>query len=394
LVFTPPAAPSPLTGALGALTVQAAASADGPPQVPQPGDQLVLGGTYTLESGDTLAGNLLVLGGSAALEADSTVEGDIVVLGGSLQVDGLVEGDLGVVGGLVTLGSTAVIEGDVNALSGSVQREEGAVIEGDLNQNTFSVTPFVAPGAFHFGNMGDWSQFFGNLGGLTPVAPAIRFSANPLWDILWFGFRSFLWAALAVLVALFAPRASARAGAAGAARPPAAGCLGCSTLIVAPLVLLVLVITLCGIPVALVLAFILALAWAFGVVALGLEAGKRLAVLLKQDWAPPVSAGVGTFGLTLVMNGAALVPCIGWMVPLLVGCVGLGAVLLTRFGAQDYPVDLPVAAISSPVAPYSATVPMASATVVGEALAADEAPQAVEPPSVADEPPADPDPNT
>jgi hypothetical protein len=36
-----------------------------------------------------------------------------------------------------------------------------------------------------------------------------------------------------------------------------------------------------------------------------------------------------------------LVPCVGWMAPAAVGLVGLGAVLLTRFGGRVYPYDEP-----------------------------------------------------
>jgi len=73
-------------------------------------------------------------------------------------------------------------------------------------------------------------------------------------------------------------------------------------------------------------------------VALGLEVGTRLARLLNRDWALPVNAALGVFILTLVANTIGeIVPCIGWLVPTLLGAVGLGAVLLTYFGAKDYP---------------------------------------------------------
>ncbi len=89
-----------------------------------------------------------------------------------------------------------------------------------------------------------------------------------------------------------------------------------------------------------------------------METGKRLAALMKQDWALPVSAMIGTFLLTLLVNGlGALVPCVGWIVPALVGMVGLGAVLVTRFGAQA----LPDAAAAAPSAQVVDTIPLPSA---------------------------------
>ena len=83
-------------------------------------------------------------------------------------------------------------------------------------------------------------------------------------------------------------------------------------MIVAPLVLILLAITICGIPISVIGALTLFVAWAFGIIVLGMEVGKRLAHLVNRDWALPVSASIGTFILTFVLNSIeALVPCIG-----------------------------------------------------------------------------------
>jgi hypothetical protein len=153
---------------------------------------------------------------------------------------------------------------------------------------------------------------------------------------------------LAVVVVLFVPRNAERTAIAAISQPLAAGGLGCITLPVALLILVGLAITICGIPLTIIGAFLLAAAWAFGLISLGAEVGSRLAGIVKQDWALPVSAGVGTFALTFVTNAiGSFLPCVGWLVPLLVGAVGLGAVLLTRFGGQVYP-------------PYAPAVPQGS----------------------------------
>ena len=43
----------------------------------------------------------------------------------------------------------------------------------------------------------------------------------------------------------------------------------------------------------------------------------------------------------------SLVPCVGWVLPVLVGCIGFGAVVLTRLGSQAYPPQLEMAAAYS-----------------------------------------------
>jgi hypothetical protein len=186
----------------------------------------------------------------------------------------------------------------------------------------------------------------------------VRF--NPLWDGLWWLIRSFLWAALAVLVSLFLSQRTERVAESVLKNPLVAGGMGCLTILIVPLILLVLVITICGIPFALIGTFGLWVAWGFGIIVIGYEIGRRLAQLIKADWAIPVSAGIGTFALTLGLNGiGALVPCVGWMAPAAVGLVGLGAVLLTRFGGRVYPYDEPGGAGSGPEPRLSGPLPPA-----------------------------------
>ncbi len=310
-----------------------------PEQQGQSGDKLVVGGTYSLESGETLDGSLLILGGTANLEAGSTVEKDVTVIGGTINVNGQVKGDVSAVGGMVSLGSTAVVGGDVNTLAGQLTRDDGARIEGQVNTGTTGPFALVVPGTIQIPGLENLP--------LIPLpknfnAPAASVRFNPVWDGLWWLIRSFLWAALAVLLALFLSQRTERVAASVMKNPLVAGGMGCLTILIVPLILLVLVITICGIPFALLGAFTLWIAWGFGIIVIGYEIGRRLAQLFKADWAIPVSAGIGTFALTLGLNGiGALVPCVGWMAPAAVGLVGLGAVLLTRFGGRVYPYDEP-----------------------------------------------------
>ena len=284
------------------------------------GDKLVLGGVYTLDSGETLTGSLIVLGGSVTLEAGSTVTGDVVLLGGSMIAQGTIEGDLFSMGGSLELSDTSVIQGDLNTLGGSAQGVALADVQGDVVSDESIVMPIP-------------------INGLSGIRlPNIPMQVNPLWGLLWFMIQTLLWAAIAVVVVLFLPRPTQRVSQAVVAQPLVAGGLGFLTVVVAPFVLLFLVIIIIGIPVALIAVLLLVAAWAFGFIAIGAEVGKRLAQMSKADWALPVSAGLGTFLLALITYGIGeIVPCVGWIVPFLVGITGLGAVILTRFGTLPYP---------------------------------------------------------
>jgi cytoskeletal protein CcmA (bactofilin family) len=290
------------------------------------GDKFVIGGTFTLQEDEILDGNLFVLGGLATLDEGSLVEGDIVLMGGTVRINGHVEGDVLVFGGLVELGPSAVVENDVSVVAGNLDQEPGAQIYGDIREGIEGPISVSIPGSIRF-------PFPGRVD-----FPNISVRVNPFWEGLWLLFRAILWAAVAVLVILFLPKHTQRVGGVAISKPLISGGIGLLTILVAPIILLLMIITLIGIPVALITAFLIFLVCIFGVIAIGTETGKRLEKVLNQDWALAVSAGVGTFLVTLVIEGInKVIPCVGWLGLFIVAIVGIGAVLLTRFGSQDYP---------------------------------------------------------
>jgi hypothetical protein len=84
-------------------------------------------------------------------------------------------------------------------------------------------------------------------------------------------------------------------------------------------------------------ALLIPLAWLFGIVALGQEVGERFTKAINQIWAPVLSTGFGTFLLLLVGGFIGLIPCIGWLLPFLVGLVAVGGVVTTWFGTRTAP---------------------------------------------------------
>jgi hypothetical protein len=209
-----------------------------------------------------------------------------------------------------------VVKGDVNTFSGILTRADGARIEGQVHSGVAGPFSVTAPGKLK--------------------TPQLDINMGLFWKSLWFLFRSFLWAALAALVLLFLPEHTERAAKAAISQPLISLGLGLITMVALPVALAVFALTIIGIPITLIGAFLLIIIWCFGVVVIGSEVGRRLAHALNQEWAPAASAGIGTFLLTLVTNGIGwIVPCIGWIAPAMVGMLGLGAVLLTRFGAQE-----------------------------------------------------------
>lgn len=284
--------------------------------------RVVLGGNFVLESGDVLEGDLAVIGGQATLEADSLVQGSVFLVGGNLVGYGKVSGDMAIVGGNANLGPSAIVGGDLVTIGGNVNRS-GAVIEGEV----ITGEQFNVPLDFNFDS--DFNDFFLRSYGRS-------FEAR----VLGYLFQSFMLAALAVLVLMFWPKQTRLVADTLIEQPLIAGALGVLTFIVAPILLVLLIVTICLAVVGVGGVIVLVAAGVMGWIAVGLEVGERLAKAANQDWTPVVAGGLGTLIFSLVINGIGFIPCIGWLAPFLLGAAGLGAVLMTRFGTRAYGVQV------------------------------------------------------
>ncbi len=101
------------------------------------GCQSVMGGNYTLYSGQTISGDLSIYGGNSTLESGSRVTGSIYVVGGNTQANGQVDGDVIVTGGTINFGPSAVVRGAAQQSGGAVHIADGAAIK-PIEYGTFA----------------------------------------------------------------------------------------------------------------------------------------------------------------------------------------------------------------------------------------------------------------
>lgn len=325
----------------------------------------IFGCNATVESGATVSGDVSVFGGNLTLENGSRVTGNIVIFGGSVEIASNVNGDVSIVGGSVHLASGAAVNGSVNVAGGSASQDEGATVKGGINRTNsfgpsfgrFFTPPFIfAPG----------------LPGSLAAAQATGFAL--LQAII----TALALAALGVLLVVFFPGPTRQVMTTIQGSPVPSLGVGCLTFVVAPILTVVLAITLIGIPVSVLLGFALAAAVIFGWIAIGYLAGERILEALKvKDFAPLVAVMVGVILLELLRH----VPCLGFVIGVLLGTAALGAVVLTRFGTRPYPFT-PAWALAGPTGPLS-PVPLTSAPapVVPTPTAPTEAPPAATEPS-------------
>ena len=305
------------------------------------GDEIIFGESFTLQEGETLNGDLLSFGGNITLEEGSVVSGDIVMFGGSLDASGEIGGGINAFGSIVSLLRSANIDDDVVMIGTNFHREDGSRIGGQVITGTSFQTISNLPFTF------------------MPHLPVVR-NLGPwiAWDWLWFLFRMFLWALLGLLLAMFFLKPLEHTASTVLSQPILSWGVGTLTLIVLPVILLFLAVTIILIPVTLVGFLALVVTCFFGWVAIGFEVGRNLNHQLNQQWTPVVATSIGTFVVSLVAFGIAkLVPCIGWLVPIVIFPVGFGALMLTRFGTRAYPPENVAASIKPIPSPLTGEPP-------------------------------------
>ena len=287
-----------------------------------PGDRVRFGGTVTVNEGET-------------------VDGDVVVIAGTARVNGRVNGEVVVVGGTAELGPNADIAEDVVVIGGPLRRDPAARIGGDVDEIGFgpiNINPNLSMPRFGFGNW-NWGNPFGSAFSL--LATVIRVAVMCL---------------LAALVLLFGSGYVDRIRVFAAAEPFKAGAVGfLSQVLMLPLtviLVIVLVITIVGIPLLLLLPFVLLALCVLGLVGftavarqvgdlvvgrfsdggIGVYAATMAGVLLIVS---PLLLGrlisVGGGPLWLVSTPLAAV---GFFVEYAAWTIGFGAVLFSTFGRR------------------------------------------------------------
>ncbi|TAM60078.1 hypothetical protein EPN52_06045 [bacterium] len=242
---------------------------------------------------------------SVVIPPDRTVDGDVTVVFGNLDVGGHITGDATAVGGTITVEPGGQIDGTQTAI--------------------------------------DPSQIAG-------MAPWLQHSQEFPFSQTWHA-EVHAWAQVAgdiivLLVFLLAPLRARATLARLEVNPSTSALAGVVALVALAPIVVMLAITLIGIPlIPLVLIAYLVGIW-LGKAAIALLVGRRFYELIRPQ-ATPSPLGALILGLVLV-SAAELVPVVGWAVTGLVWLIGLGASVLTllepagrRFAWQGPPSPPP-----------------------------------------------------
>jgi len=308
---------------------------------PQGGDGVHFG-PYTLNEDESVSGDQVIFG-DVKLKENSELDGDLVVFGtvvieeganligtlavmGKAEIGGTVDGDI-LAAGDVTLSESGHVYGDVSTV-GRVDREEGAVIDGDiipLDEEDF-----------------DWNF------PLDVPVPIIErriemYTQPPTWlQMLRRVFQAILTVVLITLLALVIvsiwPEPTERIGEVIKTSPALAFGMGALVFLVTFIVELILFITICLIPFALLSWLVIGLGLLIGWVAFGLILGRRIlrGIFKQSEPSALLSAVLGTALVTFVVELAGVLPPLRGLAYLLLLPLSAGAIVLTRFGMRPY----------------------------------------------------------
>jgi cytoskeletal protein CcmA (bactofilin family) len=307
-------------------------------------------------NGSTRSDRRISISGGVVVAADEVVNGPVVSFDGPVTVNGTVNGRVFVADGRVTIrghvtGSILVVHGDVLitgrvgddvvALDGRITTREGARVNGDVKSRE---RPDVAPG--------------------TVTGDVKKLNVRNLFSGILIVFLIYLWIAVTLSVALLGflfvllfPRAADATAAAGRRFWPTVG-WGALIGIVGPILAVLVLVTIVGIPFGLGMLSALNVLAPLGYVASSLILGRLM--VKGTSTGGRIGAFFAGFG---ILRAAALIPAIGAIVWVLVCIYGLGALTQAAWragrGSPAEPAPEPVPAAPAPPPPPAETAPTA-----------------------------------
>jgi hypothetical protein len=322
------------------------------------GDAILAGGHVTTAS--EIQGDLMAVGGEVSVAG--AIGDDLYAAGGSVRLDAIVNGNARLAGGEVNVGPATIVAGGVSITGGEVEfhgvahkylqvsganvRLDGEVI-GDAEVRAKELLigptariggrlvyhgpsePTIPEGAVISGGIEFHPSDIGRQ--LRDAQPAVRDAATGLGTFLWL-LGMFLAGALFVLLL---PGFTAEAAAAIGRKPlPSLG-LGLAILLCVPFVAVVLLVTIIGIPVALLLMSLYLLVLFLGWITAALFLAQRGLTALRPG--RPVTRGWQLLALLTGLVALWLlrqVPLVGGLIGFVALIAGIGALAWRAFNGS------------------------------------------------------------
>ena len=318
------------------------------------GDAVSIGGSSVTVNGE-VNGDIVSLGG--AVHIPGLARRDVVGIGGPVEISGKVSGDVTSVGGNVSLSGAGEVDGDISAVGGTVVKGEKTVHKGEVRyfdvRAVRSVLPRVLKLSRYAAGENGRSPEPWLIGGLIGLGLAIFFSILATGIIL-----------LLLPAVFFSKQVENTAAAITGDMWRACG-IGALMLVAFFPGLIMMLVSVLGIPLAPFALMLYAAACVLGLSAFSVVLQKRFFEGIKK--AGPaglpgkvavgyaIMAGLLFFGKLIPLVGGVL-SLIGFMLMAFGTMLGLGAAWMTRMGNRVWvpPVQPSVLPQMPPVQPPSA----------------------------------------
>ena len=323
-------------------------------------------------SGEEINNDVEVFEEDLIVDDGATINGDVAVFNGNAVISGTIDGDLAVFNGQATIIGT--VDGDVAVFNGNIVVEDAAdfsgdyfVINGELINNGSErlegvALPGLVPDEWAEGFSANFSPDFEGPVITPPVPPTppkaptppninYRHDGPSFWGgVAGAGVSSIFMGLIAFVVAAAFPHHLQRVSATARKKSISGGIVGALTMFAVPVLLVFLTVLsalltivcigLLGFPIVAVMAIGYAAAIIFGWIGVGNVFGEWLAGKLNLDNQNlKTTAVLGTITLTLTLGVLGAIPFVFGesLVSGIIVWVGLGAVMLTKFGRRAYP---------------------------------------------------------
>lgn len=323
-----------------------------------------VGGNVNSDLGAAIIGGSVggdIGSGFGELHVSGLVAGDVHSKGGKVTVTGVVEGDVILDQGVIELGPEAIVSGRVYVARGVVNKAASAAV-GSLEigeELSLAEAEGAEPGpAYHFDGIDD--NYINSIAerivrevnrGMRNVDFMPGLSRD--WIFHRYSFPGFYGSiarnvinmlilfALAALTYTLFPKQTRTAGDAISAKTGPVIGWGLLVAILAIPLMILLAITIIGIPLIIVEIIFLAAAGILGYCSLTLAIGERIVGTTSSRQINPLGAiAIGV----LVVGLIGMIPIVGVLVSLAVFVLAVGAALVTRFGSlkPETVIDMPI----------------------------------------------------
>ncbi len=281
-------------------------------------DAILAGGNVTLDG--RIAEDLILAGGQIRIGRNATIGDDVLITGGNIKVDGTVGGDAVMAGGRLAIGGE--IGGDLEAAGGQLEILPGARIGGAVSFRGREA-PIIAPDAVIGGNVDYVAE---------------RGFAGRWGDRRGLGWGGRAWLAIAmiatgIVVILMVPGIAANGAERLRERPFASALIGLALLAGIPLIAVLLMATVIGIPLGAIVMTLYPATLFIGFVITAFALSEW--ALRRRIASPTPLQRLGTFALVVaVLVLAFAIPWIGGWLVLATLLLGIGALGQALFAAR------------------------------------------------------------